>query len=233
MQLFQSERTQSRMTVRAAYCDVDGTLTSTTIVTPLAWFKRNTQSSLGYRLWWASLLLRGPAWLLMDRIDRSASNRAIYSQYKGMSVSEVMALNERCYHECIKPRIFPRAAEWLREQREQGVKIVLVTGGLDFIMQRLAKDLDAECIAPGLLSDGDRFTGELNQPALTAERKAEAVRAHANRHHVDLANSFALGDAMADSAMLKCAGNPIAVNADTRLVGLARKYGWKVERFRS
>jgi len=217
---------------RAAYCDVDGTLAATTIVTPLIWFKRRQYPAPVWWLWMLSLGVRGPWWLLIDRFDRSASNRAIYSSYSGMRCDLVEKLKDECYQQCVRPRLFPTALARMEELKRDGVKIVLVTGGLDFVMEPLARQLDADCIAPCLLQHEGKFTGEMNCAPLTREQKAEAVRKHAAENNIDLALSLSFGDAMGDLEMLECVGEPVAVNPDSRLTAQATSRGWKMERWR-
>lgn len=213
----------------AVYCDVDGTLAATTIVTPLIWLKRHTQAPPLHALWLASLCVRGPWWFVLDRFDRGASNRAIYSCYCGMDAAQLRALQEECYVACVRPRLYPKGLDYLNALRAQGVKIVLVTGGLDFVMQPLARELGADLIAPGLCEQAGLCTGALTRPALTGEHKAEAVKAHAKALGIELAESFALGDAFGDLKMLECVGHPLAINPDSRLKGAARERGWKIE----
>jgi HAD superfamily hydrolase (TIGR01490 family) len=213
----------------AAYCDVDGTLARTTIVTPLIWFKKKYQSAPGHWLWLASLAVRGPYWLVLDRISREASNRAIYSSYGGMAQERLNSDGAECYRACIKPRLFPAAREKVKSLQASGVKIVLVSGGLDILMHPLAEELGAELIAPSLAFVNGICTGSLTTPPLAGVHKATAVREHAAKHGVDLAQSYALGDAMGDLPMLECVGNPVAVNADGRLASVATERGWKCE----
>jgi HAD superfamily hydrolase (TIGR01490 family) len=219
------------MSVRAAYCDVDGTLTATTIVRPLIWYKRHLCCPVTSGLWLASLPLRAPYWMIVDRFNRGASNRAIYSNYGGMPGPRARELGPQCAAECLTAKLYPQARETLAKLKADGVKIVIVTGGLDFVMQPFAAALGAECFAPGLEERDGVFTGALSQGALTGEKKAEAVRAHAAKQGVNLAESFAFGDAMGDLAMMECVGHPVAVNPDGRLDALARERGWKIERW--
>ncbi|MCY3021858.1 MAG: HAD-IB family hydrolase [Planctomycetota bacterium] len=216
-------------TIRAAYCDVDGTLTATTIVTPLIWYKRRLQSAPAHWLWLAGVPLRAPYWLLLDRFSRDASNRAIYSNYAGMSCARARELAVACYSECIRPRLLPRAQARLAALKKDGITLVLVTGGLDFILQPLARELDADCVAPALVERDGIFTGELRGPPLTGEHKADAIRAHAKANNVDLTQSYAFGDAIGDLLMLECVGHPVAINADQRLAAVARARGWQME----
>ena len=54
----------------AAFFDVDGTLTRTTILHPLVWYQRARLSRLRYRLWFARLALDVPRYIWIDRRSR-------------------------------------------------------------------------------------------------------------------------------------------------------------------
>src|SRR5438045_3136004 len=150
----------------AAYCDVDGTLTATTIVTPMLWFRRR-RNTIADKLWIASLPLRGPRWLLIDRFNRGASNRAIYSNYRGFNAAWMRENAAACFEECLKPRIFPGALKRLEQLKKSGTRLVLVTGSIDFLIQPIAEFLGTELIAPGLAESNGKFTGEMTAPPLT------------------------------------------------------------------
>ncbi|MEI7729468.1 MAG: HAD-IB family hydrolase [Verrucomicrobiota bacterium] len=214
---------------RAAYCDVDGTLTDTTIVTPLVWMKVHTLAPPWNWLWLASLAGRAPWWWCVDQFSRRASNVAIYSNYRGVSVAKVRSLASDYYQQRIKPKLFPHALDWIRARQSEGVKLVLVTGGLDLFMEPMARDFQADCLAPALEEQDGCFTGRLQGEPFTGAQKAAAVRQHARANGMDLAQSFALGDAIGDLAMMECAGNPVAVNPDRRLLRVAAQRNWKTE----
>jgi len=218
---------------RAAYFDVDGTLTRTTIVTPLLWHLSKHLSYPLFVLWKCSLLLRGPYWLLLDRLSRDASNRAIYGCYAGMSLAELEQRSEACHRECIQPRLFAKGVERIRQLQKDGLDVVLVTGGLDFVLRPLARELKAALIAPSLCVVNGRCSGALNGSPLAGERKATALRAHAEANGIDLAKSLAFGDAFGDLQMLEAVGQPMAVNADTRLTKIALERNWPREDWRS
>jgi HAD superfamily phosphoserine phosphatase-like hydrolase len=120
----------------------------------------------------------------------------------------------------------------MEKWRRDGVRLVLVTGGLDLFMEPMAREFGAECIAPSLEERGGIFTGALTGPPLAGEAKADAVRAHAARHGVDLRESWALGDAPGDLPMLALAGRPVVVNPGGQLARVAAQRGWTVERWR-
>jgi fatty acyl-CoA reductase len=216
----------------AAYCDVDGTLAATTIVEPLLWYKRRLLSAPARAFWMAGLCVRAPYWLGLDHFSREASNRAIYSHYAGFDSARVKALAGECYNAEIRPRLLAQALERLNGLKEDGLRPVLVTGGLDFLMQPLAASLGADLIAPGLEERGGTFTGRLQDVPLTGARKPEAVRAHAQAQGIALDQSYAFGDAIGDLPLLECVGHPVAVNADRRLEAVAQARGWERENWR-
>jgi HAD superfamily hydrolase (TIGR01490 family) len=211
---------------------VDGTLAGTTIVSPLIWYRKRLPGGPRSWLWLASLCVRAPYWLIVDRCSRAASNRAIYSNYGGMNCARVRELASACYADCIKPRLYPQAMKKLTELRQEGVRIVLVSGGLDFLMQPLAAELGADLIVASLEERGGSFTGALRGEPLTGALKAERLRAHAAEHGVDLAQSCAFGDAFGDLPLLESVGHPVAVNADGRLAAIAKTRGWQTETWR-
>lgn len=215
----------------AAYCDVDGTLTATTIVTPMLWYRRK-RGTFADKIWIASLPLRGPWWLLLDRLDRGASNRAIYRNYRGFDARWVRENAADCFEQCLKPRFFPKALERLAELKRAGVKLVLVTGSVDFIMQPLADFLNAELIAPRLLEANGKLSGEMSQVPLTGTRKFDAIVRHATEHKIDLRASHAFGDAHGDLDMLNAVGHPVAVNPDGRVRKIARYKNWEIANWR-
>jgi alcohol-forming fatty acyl-CoA reductase len=217
---------------RAAYCDVDGTLTDTTIVPPLIWLKRRLLSPMAGMLWLASLAARVPWWLLLDQFSRHASNASIYSCYRRIPADAARQLGGVYYSEHIRPRIFAQALQHLEALRSAGVRIVLVTGNLEFFMLPLALELQADCLASNLEEKDGRFTGRLMNGPLTGIGKSQAVAQHAARHGIDLGRSHALGDAIGDLEMLECVGYPCAINPDRRLAATALKRGWPVERWK-
>ena len=215
--------------VRAAYADVDGTLARTNIVGPLIYFHRRILRPVLRELWLVSLPPRGMYWLLLDKLSREASNRAIYACYADLEAARVKGMAHDCYRDFWKPRLFPRALERMKALREAGVQLVLVTGSIDFLVEPLAREIGAELIAPRLEEKAGLFTGSLQGPPLAGRHKAEAVRKHAAGHGVELSASFAFGDAIGDLPMLECVGHPEAVNPGRRLKAVAHKRGWPIQ----
>jgi putative phosphoserine phosphatase/1-acylglycerol-3-phosphate O-acyltransferase len=75
------------------------------------------------------------------------------------------------------------------------------------------------------------FTGELDGGIVWGRGKLEAVRAWADANTVDLGQSYAYSDSYYDAPLLDAVKYATAVNADIRLVALARLKGWKLRHF--
>jgi alcohol-forming fatty acyl-CoA reductase len=207
---------------------VDGTLTDTTIVPPLIWMKRRYLPAPARLLWVTLLAVRVPWWLLLDRFSRRASNLSIYACYRGLPALEALELGKSYYTERIRSRLFKPALERLKVLQQSGLRAVLVTGGLDFLMTPLARELDADCIARTLEEREGLFTGGLIGEPLTGAGKALEIERHASLNGIDLGESHAWGDAIGDLPMLEIAGYPLAVNPDRRLAAVARRRGWEI-----
>jgi HAD superfamily hydrolase (TIGR01490 family) len=141
----------------------------------------------------------------------------------------IKALARDCYDAVIKPRRFREVEACIAEHRAAGRRIVLVTGSLDFIMAPLAEDLRADdVIASSLVEANGRFTGELDGPPIGQEEKRRRVLEFARANAIDLSQSYAYGDAIADLPMLEAVGFPHTVNPDKALGAVAKTRGWTV-----
>ena len=54
------------------------------------------------------------------------------------------------------------------------------------------------------------------------------MRRFAETHDLDLTESFAYGDSIADLPMLETVGHPRVVNPDKKLSAVAKKRGWPI-----
>lgn len=222
-----SDQTTSRKV--AAFFDVDGTLVNATIVHYYVFFRRKRMSPLLGRLWYAGYLVKCIYYLLLDKIDRGRLNIAFYRDYAGLPVEEIKGRVAQCDAELIQPRQFVQAAACVAEHKSAGRTTVLVTGSVDFIMAPLARRLGVDTVeAATLVEKNGRFTGQLAGPPVGNDEKARRVLAFASEHEIDLRQSYAYGDSIADLPMLEAVGHPQVVNPDRALAAAARSRGWPV-----
>ncbi|MFC0269317.1 phosphoserine phosphatase SerB [Kushneria aurantia] len=96
-----------------------------------------------------------------------------------------------------------------------GYRTAILSGGFSwfarYLQQRLGVD---EVHANELLIDArGRVTGEVGEPIVDAERKAQLLGEIAARHDIDMAQTVAVGDGANDLKMLAAAGLGIAFRA--------------------
>jgi HAD superfamily hydrolase (TIGR01490 family) len=213
----------------AAFFDVDGTLTRTTILDPLIWYQRAHLPRWRFRLWLTGLLLHGPYYLWVDRRSRSRVNVLIYRRYAGVPLEQLGRWHREHFAATLQRRLFPGVLECIRDHHRQGHGVVLVTGGLGLVLQPLAEFVGAEHLIAMQLCEKDGLcTGELGLPPIADQQKAVLVREYAKTHDIDLASSFAYGDSYGDLPLLECVGQPVAVRPDRRLRALATARGWRI-----
>ena len=216
----------------AAFFDVDGTLAKTTIVHYYAYFRRRRLSPWVGALWQAWYLLKCLYFLILDKVSRDRLNIVFYRGYAGMDARLTKASAADCFRDVIEPRCFRAALKCVAGHLERGEAVVLVTGSVDFIMAPLADTLGVDdVLSPGLVERDGRFTGKLDSAPLANAEKARRIRAYAESHGIDLSESYAYGDSIADLAMLEAVGKPQVVNPDGALARLAQTRSWPIHRW--
>ena len=216
----------------AAFFDVDGTLVSTTIVHYYIYFRRRALPPVIRSLWHVAFLIKCLYYLYLDMKSRTLVNEIFYRNYGGLDADTIRGQAGGCFEQSIRPHLFKQGTEKTREHIDAGRQVVLVTGSIDFLMAPLAEHLGAPHVeAPGLVVENGRFAGALDGPPVGAEEKRRRVLAYAENADIDLANSFAYGDSIADIPMLETVGNPVAVNPDKALAAEAERRGWPIEKW--
>jgi HAD superfamily hydrolase (TIGR01490 family) len=224
----------SRVAVAASYFDVDGTLVRTNLLHPTFFYLLNQQTPLRSLGKLARVALRGPRIAFAELQDRRLFNELLFSAYEGMSEDRLLLLADEAFDSVIKRALYANAKDLVTRSRDLGHDVILVSGALDFLMERLAKHLGATgFIANRLEISRGYATGKLLRPVVAGPEKARLIREHARAHGHDLDECFAYSDSYSDVPMLSVVGHPAAVNPDFRLAQLASAHGWPVLRLES
>lgn len=153
---------------------------------------------------------------------------------RGHTVTELEEVGSEIYEESIASRVWPGTRAIAQMHLDVGQQVWLVTAApievAGIIAARLgltgALGTTAEHI------DGI-YTGRLNGELLHGPAKAEAIRALALEHGLDLARCFAYSDSYNDLPMLSLVGHPCAINPDSRLQVHAEENDWQIRDYRT
>ncbi|OGO38622.1 MAG: hypothetical protein A2W35_09545 [Chloroflexi bacterium RBG_16_57_11] len=119
----------------------------------------------------------------------------------------------------------------LQEHLEAGDRVMLVSGAPLPLVQHISREVGAHHAAGTRFElRGGRYTGRAVPPVVIDEGKAQVAQAvlHAQRLSVDLASSFSYADSISDRLFLEMVGHPVAVYPDDALRRLATERGWRI-----
>jgi phosphoserine phosphatase len=119
-------------------------------------------------------------------------------------------------------RLAPNTKEVVGEIHRKGYRTAIVTGGLDFLAERVARELEIpHVLANGLeVDESGRLTGE-GIFRVEPSRKDEVLEDLAAGLGIRLEECVAVGDSKYDVRFLKRAGLGVAVGSDTVLTRVA------------
>lgn len=213
----------------ASYFDVDGTLVSTNLLHPTLYYLMHQRSPMRSLMKLGRAALKAPQLALAEMQDRRLFNEMLFTTFEGMSADRLNLLADDAFESVMRPAVYPHAKDLVSRARDLGHDVVIVSGALDFLMDRLRDYLGATHIIANRLELKDNYaTGRLLRPVVAGPEKARLIRDHAKTHVHDLGECYAYSDSYSDVPMLSIVGHPAAVNPDGKLERLARTYGWPV-----
>ncbi|MBA2336109.1 MAG: HAD-IB family hydrolase, partial [Blastocatellia bacterium] len=213
----------------AAFYDLEGTLMSTNLVHTLGFYARRQQG-----LWQTAkksigTLAKLPLFGLTDLYSRNVFNELFFKSYEGFSQDRLRYFSEELFEEVLSPAIFDGTPELIAQGRKIGQRQVVLTGALDFTIERLMKHLGIDDFVANRLEFVNGYaTGRVLPPVMASATKAKWIREYAERENINLSESFAYSDSISDLPMLSIVGHPVAVNPDFRLKQTALQHDWAI-----
>ena len=213
----------------ASYFDVDGTLVKTNLVHPLMFYMANQQNPLRAAGRMLKAAATAPALFTSEQVDRGTFNELLFKGYKDMSEDRLLELADEAFDKVIRPAVYADARDLVASAKRAGHRVVLISGSPDFLVQRLARFIEADDVIGNRLEIRDgRATGRIQRPLVAGPEKARIMKDHAKAHGFDLDKCAAYSDSMSDVPMLSVVGRPCVVNPDFRLRALAKTHRWPV-----
>jgi HAD superfamily hydrolase (TIGR01490 family) len=153
----------------------------------------------------------------------------------GRPVTELQEMGREIAEERILPRVYEGITRVIDQHRSAGDLTFLCTASPQELADLLADSLDMTgALGTRAEVENGFYTGRLSPDGvLHGEAKAAAVVALAERHEIDLSESYAYSDSINDLPLLELVGHAIAVNPDVELKRAARAMGWPVYELRT
>jgi HAD superfamily hydrolase (TIGR01490 family) len=213
----------------AAFYDLEGTLVSTNLVHTLAFYAKRQQGLWQTAKASVGTLAKLPFFGITDLYSRNVFNEVFFRSYEGFSQDRLRFFSDELFEEVLKPAIFDGTPELIAQGKKIGQRQVVLTGALDFTIDRLMNYLGIDdCVANRLEFVNGYATGRVLPPVMASATKAKWIREYAEREGLNLSGSYAYSDSISDLPMLSIVGHPVAVNPDFRLKQTARQHDWAI-----
>ncbi|HSI55328.1 MAG: HAD family hydrolase [Ramlibacter sp.] len=146
--------------------------------------------------------------------------------------SEAAAAHARFMDSVIRPAIRPEALALVRQHRDSGEQVLIVTATNDFITRPIAEAFGIQdLIAVELERGADGWiTGEITGVPSAREGKVERMNQWLAARGLDwdgVETTF-YSDSTNDLALLERVDHPVATNPDERLRAIAAGRGWRI-----
>lgn len=162
-------------------------------------------------------------------LDIHAYLRFVLATIKGKTPAELIPLHEQFMAEAIAPMRLAKADSLLKQHREAGDYLLIITATSDFITRPIAETLGVDDILASTAEiNHGVYTGQPQGTPCFQEGKITRLQEWLVDHTFDLANASFYSDSHNDLPLLKEVGRPVAVDADEKLTHYATKHGWEL-----
>ncbi len=209
--------------------DFDGTMIDGS--SPVRLIMRLNRDRLMRKRVIAKTIAWGARYKLGTELDQVKPRRHVFSSFRNFSASDANDIMQNLYFEELRPILRPGALEALEAHRAAGCELIVVSASFEPIISAFCEDLNIPhhiCTQMEIV-DGS-YTGEtLGVPPESEQKFIQFVAwADAKFGAGNWELTHAYGDHFSDVPLLEIAQNPIAIDPDRRLDGIAKERGWQV-----
>lgn len=176
----------------------------------------------------------------LQEVERKWENRQIdYDTYMDVAIEiynnalDGLSFNDvdfaaRKVIEQFGKKIYKVTKSRIKYHKENGHKVIFISGSPNFLVDKMAKLLDAdESYSTVYEFKYNKFTGNVETPMWDSVSKSKKIDELVKQHNIDLSLSYAYGDTQGDYLMLSKVGNPIAINPNKKLLSKIVKSNFK------
>lgn len=169
---------------------------------------------------------------LMEKanIDRQFINRFYYTQFRGKTPQHVRQSTQEWFKhtKALNPDIYiPEALTKIKFHKQQGHKVVIVSGSFKSLVDIFAEEIDADdVLATELIEQHGVYTGRIRGFVMIGDGKEKRIKHYADINDINLSDCYAYGDHITDYPMLNAVGKPCVVKGDPGLDDIAESNNW-------
>ena len=168
----------------------------------------------------------------LGALDIRAWTANMMVQFKGQKEIDLAREAREWFGEMVEETIYPEAEVLIREHRQQGHVVAIVSGATKFVVEPLAERLGVDnLIYTRLEVENGLFTGRVIDPICFEEGKIYWLQQFIEEEGIDLAKSWFYTDSVTDLPLLELVGHPVVTNPDPLLYRTAIKRHWPVRVF--
>jgi len=165
-------------------------------------------------------------------LDIEAWTKSTMLEFKGRPESELAEEGRRLFGTRVRDTIYPEAERLVREHREAGHAVAIVSGSTRYVVEPVAEFLGVEhCLYTQLEVEEGTLTGRVLEPLCFNEGKIYWLQRFIEQNEIDLALSYFYTDSVTDSSLLELVGHPVVTNPDPLLYRKAVRRRWPVRFF--
>ena len=221
--------------MKAAFFDVDGTLTTTRVWSGIMKYfqahrlRRSTHIAfLGYHYPMYFLHRLG---LISEAGFRAPWAAHLGWYFRSYSVEEAENIWDWVVDEFVSKNLRADVLNIVGEHRNKGDFVGLVSGGPAPLLKRIAQELGVDhVVGTSFEVKNGYYTGRTSGPVCLDAFKVILSQAYLDNRgiEIDYENSYAYADAISDKPMLEMVGNPVAVYPSNELRDYALESGWPI-----
>ncbi|HRI68008.1 MAG TPA: HAD-IB family hydrolase [Polyangium sp.] len=216
--------------VRAALFDMDRTLVRKETASLYMRYQRDIGRATTWDLlktfYWVGKYTFG----VLDA-DKLADN--VLSTMRGVSEPAFVRECEDWFAKYVEGHIAEKGREAVVKHRAQGDICAIVTGATRYAAGPLAQRLEIDHVVASELEidEAGQFTGRAVKPLCLGNGKLQRAELLAERLGFVLQEATFYTDSISDLPLLERVAEPIVINPDPRLLRVAKRRGWPIERW--
>ena len=151
---------------------------------------------------------------------------------KGLEAGKIEAEAAAFFNREIADKFSSEGIARVEKHRQEGCKILIMTGSTYFLANRLDRIYHPDHLIPlNLEIHQQRYTGEIDGLHPYGEFKKQLLLAQQDALDIDFENSYVYANDDSDAAHMALFGHPVGINPSPKLEEICEERSWEVERW--